>query len=184
MHYREDRLKGWPAPVFVHKLKLAVSVCHVLCGLFNLNNICPLGHPPTLLSELLAPDPPLCPEAVYHRLLSCELRQQSCLVLLDQLKLQTKAPVLLHLYFQGMQAALPQGQRETIWMFYSHLSRLTDGKAAGSFSIHDVSQKSDPGRKILKRHCLILWTCHFYSKIYWMSFLTWSDNFLLIYLEC
>lgn len=64
----------------------------------------------TLLSELLAPDPPFCPEAIYHRLLSCELRQQSSLVFLEQLKLQTDTPILLHLCFHGMQSALAEGQ--------------------------------------------------------------------------
>ena len=67
---------------------------------------------PTLLSELLAPDPSLCPEAVYHRLLGCELRQQSTLVFLKQLKLQAETPVLLHLCFQGMQTALAEGQAQ------------------------------------------------------------------------
>lgn len=61
---------------------------------------------PTLLSELLAPDPPFCPETVYHRLLRCELRQQSSFLFLQQLDLQADAPVLLYLCFHGMQAAL------------------------------------------------------------------------------
>lgn len=65
---------------------------------------------PTLLSELLAPDPPLCPETVYHRFLSCELRQQSCFFFLEQLELQAEAAVLFHLCFQGMQTALAKGQ--------------------------------------------------------------------------
>lgn len=67
---------------------------------------------PTLLSELLAPDPPLCPEAVYHRLLSCELRQQSRLVFLEQLELQAETSVLLHLCFHGVQTALAEEQTE------------------------------------------------------------------------
>ena len=76
---------------------------------------------PTLLSELLAPDPPLCPEAVYHRLLSCELRQQSRLVFLEQFELEAKTPVLLHLCFQGMQTALAEGK--TVLMINVHLCR-------------------------------------------------------------
>ncbi len=67
---------------------------------------------PTLLSQFLAPDLPLCSEAIYHRLLSCELRQQSCLVFLEQLKLQAETLVLLHFLFQGMQTSLAEGQTE------------------------------------------------------------------------
>lgn len=83
----------------------------------------------TLLSELLAPDSPLCPEAVDHRLLSCELRQQSCLLFLEQLELQAEAPVLLHLCFQGMQTALAEGP--TVLIIDGHLSWQIYGKAAG-----------------------------------------------------
>lgn len=69
---------------------------------------------PTLLSELLAPDPPLCSETVYDRFLSSELRQQSCLLFLEQLELQAEAAVLLHLCSQGMQTTLAKGQAALI----------------------------------------------------------------------
>ena len=75
-----------------------------------MNNVSHSWTSPTLLSELLAPDPPLCSEAVDHRFLSRELRQHSRLVLLEQLELQAKAPVLLHLCFQRVQTALADGQ--------------------------------------------------------------------------
>lgn len=131
--------------VFVDKLKLVVSVCHAL-KLIQSGQEVPSWRSPTLLSELLAPDPPLCPEAIYHRLLSCELRQQSRLVLLEQLELQAETPILLHLCFQGMQTALAEGEgREMVLMINGHLSQLTDGKAAGPFSIHDISRPSPTG---------------------------------------
>lgn len=60
----------------------------------------------TLMSEFLTPDPPLCPETVYHRLLGCELRHQLCLLFLEQLKLQTRTSVLLQFFFQRMEMAL------------------------------------------------------------------------------
>lgn len=113
---------------------------------YKTNSKCSLMSP-TLLSQFLAPDPPLCPEAVYHRLLSCELRQKSCLLFLEQFKLQAEAPALLHLCFQGMQAAL--AERQTVLIINVHLSWLIYGKATGpiqySWHLKDVSNK-------LRRH--------------------------------
>lgn len=85
----------------------------------NVTTVCVLSCTSlTLLSELLAPEPPLRPETVYHRLLSCELGQQSCLVFLEQLELHTQAPVLLHLCFQWMHSTLIHRQTGTQTRFY------------------------------------------------------------------
>lgn len=76
---------------------------------------------PTLMSEFLAPDLPLCPEAVNHRLVGCELRHQLCLLFLQQLQLQTRTSVLLQFFFQGTEAAL--GNKEIISKGTCQLSR-------------------------------------------------------------
>lgn len=73
------------------------------------------------MSEFLTPDPPLCPEAVYHRLLGCELRHQLCLLFLEQLKLQTHMSVLLQFFFQRMEPAL--GNKEISDQVTCYLSR-------------------------------------------------------------
>lgn len=70
------------------------------------------------MSKLLTPDLPLCPEAVDHRLLSRELRQQSRFLFLQQLELQAEASVPLYFCFQRMETVL--GNKQTPLIINSH----------------------------------------------------------------
>lgn len=82
---------------------------------------------PTLLSELLAPESPLCPQAINHRLLCCELGKQTCLVFSKHFQLHAETPILLQLFFQRTQTTLSKGNRWCLgnWQTPS----LKDGEA-------------------------------------------------------